>query len=73
MSVFSNGREKSIGVSFGYPYIHYDIMEEADPFVNLYGNSPVLPQAFVEAIFGEILFTGKSSVNLKTPTLVYQE
>ena len=62
---FNHGKEKSIGVSFGYPYIHYDIMENADAFVNAYNKSPEAQRAFVEAIFGEIEFLGKSPVLLE--------
>lgn len=62
---FSAGREKSIGISFGYPYIHYDIMENADAFINTYGQSPELMQACVEAMFGEIPFKGTAPVKLE--------
>ena len=62
---FSHGKEKSIGMSFGYPYIHYDIMENADMFINTYGQSPELMQSAVEAIFGEIPFKGTAPVNLE--------
>lgn len=61
---FNHGKEKSIGVSFGYPYIHYDTMENADTFINAYNPSPEAMEAFAEAIFGEIEITGKSPVLL---------
>lgn len=61
---FTSGKEKSIGVSFGYPYIHYNIMENANTFINAYSKSPESMQAFVEAIFGEIEITGQSPVHL---------
>jgi len=61
---FNHGKEKSIGVSFGYPYIHYDSMENADTFVNAYCTAPESMEAFVQAIFGEIPFTGKSPVKI---------
>ena len=61
---FSHGKEKSIGAAFGYPYLHYDMMGGADAFVNTYGQSPELMQAFVEAILGEIPFQGKAPVKL---------
>ena len=32
---FNYGKEKSVGVSLGYPHIHYNFMEDADVFVNL--------------------------------------
>lgn len=70
---FKYGKEKSIGISTGSPYLAHDIMEGADAFVNLYGTSPYLLQAFVEAIFGEIPFLGKSPANLKPPKFVYED
>ena len=61
---FTIGREKSIGVSFGYPLIHYTTMENADVFVNAYQNSPSMMRAFVRGIYGEIPLVGKSPVDL---------
>ncbi len=61
---FTHGKEKSIGASFGYPYIHYDIMENADTFINTYNASPEAQKAFVEAVFGEIEIVGKSPVKI---------
>ncbi len=63
---FNHGKEKSIGVSFGYPYVHYDSMENADAFINAYNVAPEAMEAFVEAIFGEIEIVGNSPV-LLTP------
>lgn len=70
---FKYGKEKSIGISCGSPYLAHDIMDNADAFVNLYGTSPALLKAFVEGIFGEIPFVGKSPVNLKPPKFVYED
>ena len=70
---FKYGAEKTIGISCGSPYLAYDIMEGADAFVNLYHTSPHLMQAFVEGIFGEIPFVGKSPANLKPPKFVYED
>ena len=61
---FTSGREKSIGVSMGYPYIHYDIMENADTFINTHSKSPESMKALAEAIFGEIPFAGNSPISL---------
>ncbi len=61
---FSSGKKKSIGVSMGYPYVHYNIMENADTFINTYGKSPDCMKAFVQAIYGEIEITGESPVRL---------
>lgn len=62
---FTEGKEKSIGVSMGYPYVHYDLMENADMFVNTYGQSPELMKAFTKAIFGEIPFQGTAPMQLE--------
>ncbi len=70
---FTYGKEKSIGLSCGSPYLEHDIMASADAFVNLYGSSPYLLQAFVEGIFGEIPFVGKSPANLEPPIFVYKK
>ncbi|MBO5452596.1 MAG: glycoside hydrolase family 3 protein [Clostridia bacterium] len=68
---FKYGAEKSIGVSLGIPYLADGIMSGADAFVNLYGRSPFLMEAFVEGIFGEIPFTGKTPVNMKMPKMIF--
>lgn len=62
---FNHGKEKSIGVSFGYPYIHYDTMENIDTFINAYNSSPEAMRAFVAAILGEIEIVGKTPVLLE--------
>ena len=61
---FKYGKEKSVGVSFGYPYIHYDSMEGVDAFVNANSLDRDSQEAFVKALFGEIGFEGKSPVRL---------
>lgn len=60
---FTEGAEKSIGVSLGYPYIHYDFMADAPAFFNLYRPTDEIQKAFVEALYGEIPITGKSPVD----------
>ena len=61
---FTAGKEKSIGISLGYPYIHYDYMDYCPVFVNGYNPTPSTQEAFVSAIYGEIPFVGKSPVDL---------
>ncbi|MBQ5746797.1 MAG: glycoside hydrolase family 3 protein [Clostridia bacterium] len=61
---FKHGKEKSVGVSFGYPYIHYDSMLAVDAFVNANSIDRDSQEAFVKALFGEIGFEGKSPVRL---------
>ena len=61
---FVYGKEKSIGVSLGYPHIMYNFMDDAHTFVNAYNLSPETQKAVVKAIFGDIPFAGKSPVEL---------
>lgn len=61
---FTKGKEKSIGLSMGYPHLHFEIMGNAETFINTYGKSPELMEAFVEAVFGEIPIIGESPVQL---------
>lgn len=61
---FTSGKEKSIGISLGYPYIHYNFMDYCPVFVNGYNPTPYTQKAFVSAIYGEIPFLGKSPVDL---------
>ncbi len=68
---FSKGQEKSIGVSFGYPHMHFELLGNADAFINAYGASPELMEAFVEAIFGEIPMVGESPVKLYPDHIVF--
>ncbi|MBO5452706.1 MAG: glycoside hydrolase family 3 protein [Clostridia bacterium] len=62
---FTHGKEKSIGVSFGYPYIHYDTMENVNTFINAYNPRPETMQAFVGAILGEFEIKGNTPVLLE--------
>lgn len=62
---FTKGREKSIGVSMGYPYLHFDVMTGADTFVNIYSPDPEAQKAFVKGIYGEIPFAGVSPVDIE--------
>ena len=65
---FSAGKEKAIGVSLGYPYLHFDAMSGAETFVNIYSDAPIVQESFVKALYGEIPFEGVSPVDL-TPRL----
>ena len=64
-SAFKNGVEKTIGVSMGYPYLHFDMMTGARTFINTYSNSPECQKAFVSAIYGEIPFDGISPFDVE--------
>lgn len=68
---FSSGNEKSLGVSFEYPYIHYDFMTGANTFINTHCDTPEIISAFVKAIYGEIPFVGKSPVSLEPTRRVW--
>ena len=61
---FVYGVEKSVGVSLGYPHIHYDFMDDANIFINAYNPAAETQKAVVKGILGEIPFVGKSPVVL---------
>ena len=61
---FTAGREKSMGVSLGYPFIHYFFMDDADTFVNLYTPDERVQEAFVAAVYGEIPFSGIAPLDM---------
>ena len=61
---FTAGREKSIGISLGYPFIHYFFMDDAESFVNLYTSDSRVQEAFVAAVFGEIPFSGTAPIDM---------
>lgn len=61
---FTEGKEKSLGVSFGYPFIHYNFMDDAPAFVNAYRLSEEIQKAFVAAVYGEIEFVGKAPLDM---------
>ena len=56
---YTLGREKSVGVAFGYPYIDYDFMDDACTFVNAYMPSCEIQESFVAGVYGEQPFMGK--------------
>ena len=64
-SAFRGGVEKTIGVSMGYPYLHFDMMTGARTFVNTYSHSPESQRAFVSAIYGEIPFEATSPFDVE--------
>ena len=64
-SAFRGGVEKTVGVSMGYPYLHFDMMTGARTFVNTYSPSPECQKAFVSAVFGEIPFEGVSPFDVE--------
>ena len=68
LCAFTAGNEKSIAVSMGYPFLHFDMMGNANTFINTYVATPITMEAFVKAIYGEIEIEGKSPVKLYPPT-----
>jgi len=62
---FSAGKEKSLGVSMGYPFLHHDIMQGAETFINTYSPDAESQMAFVKALYGEIAFNTDSPVDVK--------
>lgn len=69
-NAFTFGREKSVGVSMGYPYIHIDVMGGADTFFNIYAPNPESMKAFVKVLYGELEPTTKSPIDIE-PKLRY--
>lgn len=61
---FNYGTEKSVGVSLGYPHIHYNFMDDANVFVNIYSPAPQMQKAFVRGLYGDIEFVGKSPLEI---------
>ena len=68
---FSQGQTKSIGISMGYPYIHYDLLGNAETFINTYGCSDELIDACVEVIFGEREAVGNSPTKIEPDQIWY--
>ena len=52
------GKEKSIGVSFGSPYIYYDYCNNFPTYIHAFSATAQSQEAVVEALFGEIPFEG---------------
>ena len=68
---FSQGQKKSIGISMGYPYIHYDLLGNAETFINTYGYTNELIESCVKVIFGEMAADGVSPVKLDPDQIWY--
>lgn len=64
---FSAGREKSVGISTGFPFIHYMFMDDAEAFINCYSPDTCVQEAVVKAIYGEIGFDGVAPLDMRTP------
>jgi len=60
----SAGKEKSIAVSFGSPYLYNNYFETSNVYINAYSIDPESQIAFTKAIFGEIPFKGISPVRI---------
>ncbi len=52
------GKEKSIGVSFGSPYIYYDYCNNFETYIHAFSPIPESQAAVVRALFGEVPFEG---------------
>ena len=62
--ILHSGAEKSIGVSFGDPYICFDEFTILDTFINAFNLTPDAQKAVVRGILGEIpmKYTGAFNV-----------
>lgn len=56
--------EKTVIASFGSPYLYSKYYKHIDTYINAYSSSKEVLNAFYKAIFGEILFVGKTPVKL---------
>lgn len=52
------GKEKSVGVSFGSPYIYYDYCNNFPAYIHAFNPCDESQIAVVKALFGEIPFEG---------------
>ena len=62
-SAFTIAKEKSLGVSMGWPYLHIHSLQAANTYFNIYSKSPEIQRAFVRALYGEIAIEGSSPVD----------
>lgn len=69
-NAFTYGKEKSIGVSMGYPYLYHDAMNGANTFFNIYSPAPNSMISFVKTVYGEIPINKHSPVDIE-PKLRY--
>ncbi len=69
-NAFSFGKEKSIGVSMGYPYLYHDTMQGARTFFNIYSTAPNSQIAFVKTLYGELPLNTHSPIDIE-PKLRY--
>ena len=58
------GAEKSLGVSFGDPYVAFDKFSCLDTFINAYTMAPEAQEAVAEAILGNIPFQKSASFEI---------
>ena len=65
IQAFTFGKEKSIGISLGYPYVHIDFMVGANTFFNLYSPDAETQIAFVKTLYGELPVQTSSPVDIQ--------
>lgn len=65
IQAFTFGKEKSIGISLGYPYVHIDFMVGANTFFNLYSPDAETQIAFVKTLYGELPIQTSSPVDIQ--------
>lgn len=58
----SYGAEKSVVASFGSHTVYYNYFESVDAYINMYTSNKESMEAFVDGLFGQFEFTGKSPV-----------
>lgn len=60
MFAMTEGREKSVGVSFASPYTFFDYFSSVPVFVNAYSYNVESMEAFVQGLYGDVPFEGIS-------------
>lgn len=64
-------KAKVIVVSLGSPYLGGLYFERVDTYINAYSNTPMMHEAVVKALLGEIPWQGRSPVSLAGPRFAY--
>lgn len=63
--ILTAGKEKSIGVSLGYPFMYYNYYLNCPVFINTFGSSRESMEEFVKSLYGEFEFKTTSPFPIK--------
>ena len=65
IQAFTFGKEKSIGIYLGYPYVNIDFMVGENTFFNMYAPDAETQVAFVKTLYGELPIQTSSPVDIE--------